>query len=278
MAKPSYFKDVPNSVATADGSLNYAINGRLDPSLLRAVSGGGMIHVSAWQAWMDMKRAFDADPSNSTRRLSLSYTGIYRTYTRQVQLLYERSHVVSSCAQCSRRCYRWQGGYRCLNRGAAPFATPGTSNHGWGLAVDTACRNTDTGGILSITPAGPWMERHAGRYGFFNETGAPGSSGYENWHYTYVWGDLTPPYRQGQPPPPPPPPGRDTEVAQWARFQGDTTQPYDIAFTAVGWRRLTPAQVGEQRYIGQLKDGQTVGYPAILPAAWKTAYPEVNRP
>lgn len=278
MARPAYFVDVPDSVALPDGGLNYAVNGRLDPALLLRVTDGGSGHIRAAPHYEAMRRAFDVDPTNANRGIRLSYTGIYRTYTRQVQLLMERTRLSpnGACSGCNgRRCYRWGGQVRCLNPGAAGVATPGTSNHGWGLAWDLALR-TETGSLISVTPGVTWLERNAAWYGFKNETGTPGSSGYENWHYTYVWGDLTPPYGQSQPPPLPQP--EDADMALWARFTNDTTQPYDVAFDATGWRRITPQQVNELRFAQLLRDGQTPGYPQILPADWRTKYPEVNKP
>jgi hypothetical protein len=54
-----------------------------------------------------------------------------------------------------------------------PAATPGTSNHGWGLAVDTS------------TAAAAWLLRHGMKFGFSHDEGARVN---EAWHYRYVGG------------------------------------------------------------------------------------------
>jgi len=59
-------------------------------------------------------------------------------------------------------------------------AAPGTSNHGWGLAVDL------TGGIDDAGSAQHrWMDAHAGEFGWVNPTWARASR-FEPWHWEYV--------------------------------------------------------------------------------------------
>jgi cell wall-associated NlpC family hydrolase len=60
-------------------------------------------------------------------------------------------------------------------------AVPGTSNHGWGLAVDLC------GGIDSFgTPQYSWMAANAGRYGFVHPAWAEqGSDREEPWHWEF---------------------------------------------------------------------------------------------
>jgi cell wall-associated NlpC family hydrolase len=60
-------------------------------------------------------------------------------------------------------------------------AVPGTSNHGWALAVDLC------GGInIAGTPQWKWMTAHAGRFGFVQPDWArPGSEKPEPWHWEY---------------------------------------------------------------------------------------------
>lgn len=58
-------------------------------------------------------------------------------------------------------------------------AVPGTSNHGWGLAVDLC------GGVQSEgNPAHEWMELNAGRFGWFNPQWAQ-SRRIEPWHWEF---------------------------------------------------------------------------------------------
>lgn len=60
-------------------------------------------------------------------------------------------------------------------------AVPGTSNHGWALAVDLC------GGIASPTsPQGRWMAANAGRFGFVNpDWAAQHGEKPEPWHWEY---------------------------------------------------------------------------------------------
>lgn len=62
-------------------------------------------------------------------------------------------------------------------------AAPGTSNHGWGLAVDL-CKDETTGAKWT------WLNENAGAFGWENPAWArPGGSGpYERWHWEYTKG------------------------------------------------------------------------------------------
>ncbi|MBN9326476.1 MAG: M15 family metallopeptidase [Cellulomonas sp.] len=81
-------------------------------------------------------------------------------------------------------------GYRNLEEQAALRITrgglaapPGTSNHGWGLAIDF-CPSTYTG------TAGAWLKKNGPTYGWDNPSWArPGGVGpYEPWHWEYETG------------------------------------------------------------------------------------------
>jgi len=78
--------------------------------------------------------------------------------------------------------------YRSLGAQVAAFyakpalaAVPGTSNHGWALAVDLC------GGInVAGTPQWTWMTQNASRFGFVQPTWAgPGGEKPEPWHWEY---------------------------------------------------------------------------------------------
>ncbi|HWV79445.1 MAG TPA: M15 family metallopeptidase, partial [Isoptericola sp.] len=61
-------------------------------------------------------------------------------------------------------------------------AVPGTSNHGWGLAVDI-CPETYSGSRWD------WLAANAPAYGWDNPDWArPGGSKYEPWHWEYTAG------------------------------------------------------------------------------------------
>ena len=130
--------------------------------------GNGELPVSAlcplWGAPGQMLRA---DAAASFNRLSKAYshvfgvplcvTSSYRTYQRQVEL------------------------YASMPAGYA--AVPGTSNHGWGLAVDLC------GGIqVDGSPEHNWLLDHAPGYSWFHPSWAlPGGPGpHEPWHWEYA--------------------------------------------------------------------------------------------
>ncbi|MFC8797914.1 D-alanyl-D-alanine carboxypeptidase family protein [Promicromonospora sp. NPDC057138] len=79
----------------------------------------------------------------------------------------------------SYRSYAAQVTTKALKKNLA--ATPGTSNHGWGLAVDLS------GGIQSFgTTEFNWMTANAGAYGWEHPSWAePGGSKPEPWHWEY---------------------------------------------------------------------------------------------
>jgi LAS superfamily LD-carboxypeptidase LdcB len=70
----------------------------------------------------------------------------------------------------------------CRARKGNLCADPGTSNHGWGLAVDLG------GGVQAFgTPQHAWMAAHAGRYGWTHPAWAQaGGSKREPWHWEYT--------------------------------------------------------------------------------------------
>ncbi len=65
-------------------------------------------------------------------------------------------------------------------------ATPGTSNHGWGLAIDLCGQETHNRAVMS------WLAENGPTFGWANPPWAkPGGSGaYEPWHWEYVPGTV----------------------------------------------------------------------------------------
>jgi hypothetical protein len=118
-------------------------NGRLPPSALRQVDGI-LLAPEAAAAYARMLAAAERDG------VILAVTGGYRTYDRQVSLKEQKGWLA---------------------------ATPGTSMHGWGLAVDFDLRVTDL----------DWLHEHAATYGWILPAWAqPGGSKPEPWHWEYV--------------------------------------------------------------------------------------------
>ncbi|MFN8024281.1 MAG: M15 family metallopeptidase [Acidimicrobiales bacterium] len=118
-------------------------NGRLPDAMLQPIGQGGhRLYAPAAEAWKAAVQAAAADG------VTLRVTDSYRTYDQQVDLV-ERKGLYS------------QGGYG---------AEPGTSNHGWGLAVDVDVTDPAT---LS------WWRSNGYRFGFVEAVPR------EPWHWEF---------------------------------------------------------------------------------------------
>ena len=118
-------------------------NGRVPASALSTVAG------TSHRLWAPAARSFEALMAAATADgVTIGITDSYRTYETQVDLV-RRKGLYS------------QGGLA---------AEPGTSKHGWGVAVD-----------LRLDPtAQAWMRRNGGRFGFVENVAR------EPWHWQYV--------------------------------------------------------------------------------------------
>jgi zinc D-Ala-D-Ala carboxypeptidase len=117
-------------------------NGRVPPEALTAIGDGAhRLHAPAARAFEQMDAAARAEG------VTLGITDSYRSYDAQVRLAEEKGLYS-------------QGGLA---------AEPGTSNHGWGLALDLDLDDR----------AQAWMRTNGWRYGFVEDTPR------EQWHWTY---------------------------------------------------------------------------------------------
>lgn len=126
-------------------------NGLIPMSALCGVGiGSHALRCDAAQAFVALSRSFQ-----SVAGRGLCITDSYRTFNSQVDL------------------------YR---RKPALAAVPGTSNHGWGLAIDMC------GGVQSFgTAEYRWMAQNGPAYGWVNPHWArPGGGREEPWHWEYV--------------------------------------------------------------------------------------------
>lgn len=125
-------------------------NGQIPRSALCEISTGGLLRCDAARAFEVLnsayKKEFGAD---------ISVTDTYRSLEGQI------------------RC-RQQKGNLC--------ATPGQSNHGWGLAVDLGAGINKFG-----TKQHQWMKENATKYGWYHpEWAEPYGSKPEAWHWEYL--------------------------------------------------------------------------------------------
>lgn len=134
------------------GAIIAAANGRLPASSLSSIPGGRLEHNAA-RAWNAMREHIGRH--HGIWIAPLGPNSSYRTYTAQL--------------------YFWN--LYTSGRGNVA-AHPGTSNHGWGNAVDVAT-TTMAYYILKYGPSFGWSHAEGARVG-------------EWWHFTYVGGTFKP--------------------------------------------------------------------------------------
>ena len=151
-------------------------NGEIKPALLRDIKApNGKLHSLAATAWNALQLAAYFEG------IELKHVGAYRPLAQQVALFNTRYEDKPNFRkpQVTRK---YQGKVWWLKQGYAPAGTPGTSNHGWGLAIDVA---SASGKRLE------WlMANNALKYGFTWEV--KNGANAEAWHIRYVCGDTLP--------------------------------------------------------------------------------------
>lgn len=158
----------PVKVPRLDDTLRLFGNGKLPGTLLRPIKAGGRLYIPAALAFDRMFAAAEKDGI-----VLKSVSAGYRSFERQEAMFFERYSKLPTLRrpQVTRK---YQGKTWWLKRGKSPSATPGKSNHGWGLSQD-----------LEV-PAKTyrWLCANAPRFGFYME--APRSSpNFEAWHWVY---------------------------------------------------------------------------------------------
>lgn len=161
---------IPETDATVPLPVRQSGNGLLPSSWLRSFDGTTRVD---WKLFAPIAYAMQALHLAAWGEAGIRFatTGRFRSYARQEQLFLERftpgpfdPEVHRTSPSICRR--TWQGREWFLLRGMAMAATPGTSNHGWGIA-DDICELDANGKIISITAAGlQWLKDNAHRFGF----------------------------------------------------------------------------------------------------------------
>lgn len=125
-------------------------NGNVPDSSLCAVWDGTQFRADAAVALTDLNQDFKAQFGRD-----ICITSGYRTFARQQSLKREKGYLA---------------------------ATPGRSQHGWGLAADLCSGESRAG-----TAEWQWMEQNAPIYGWDNPDWARrgGSGAYEPWHWEF---------------------------------------------------------------------------------------------
>lgn len=169
------------------------LNGKLDPAWLRCPDNRG--DSMTWKLFTPVSYAMQAlqieakadgvaiPVGNSN---VIDTTGRYRTYERQVALFYERYTTDITKAKTPYVTRSWEGRTWYLKKGMAMAATPGTSNHGYGLADDVAedPDSDDSTPVLGIDSATlGWMRDVAPLHGWGLDTRV------EPWHWHWYMPD-----------------------------------------------------------------------------------------
>jgi D-alanyl-D-alanine carboxypeptidase len=149
-------------------------NGKLPPHLLKDIQGGGQLWTKAADWWNLMFEAAKADGIT----LKAVARG-YRPYEAQAAMFLLR-YDDKPTGRVPKVTRKWHGKTWFLRKGKSPSATPGTSNHGWGLAQD----------IEVPADTYKWMCHNAPKFGFYLQgksktlTGKPNPE-FEAWHWQF---------------------------------------------------------------------------------------------
>lgn len=152
-------------------------NGKLSLSTLTRLSVGGYLTTAAANSFERLRLAGARDGVNVT---ITSTADAYREYAIQERIFTERylpTYTEYAPGKVDKR--YWQGRYWFRRAGTAAAAVPGTSNHGWAIAIDIA----NVGGFNSTFYR--WLSNNAPALGWSNDEGR--SVG-EAWHWTYKSG------------------------------------------------------------------------------------------
>lgn len=146
---PTGFPPVEGCTATIPG--DGVGNGELGDEHLCAIGEGQLLRPDAAASFVALDAVYRAETGEG---LIACVTDSYRSYDAQVDV-YDRKPGLA--------------------------AVPGTSEHGWGLAVDIGCGANSFGGALY-----DWLDAKADDFGWDNPAWArPGGSTPEPWHWEF---------------------------------------------------------------------------------------------
>lgn len=152
----------PERDAVLPAQLRGVANGRIPNKFLAPCGIGSFVLVEpAAGAMRALVAAADADG------VTIAATGTYRSYAQQEQLFVSR---YTTTPLENRPTKNWNGTTYWQQPRTAMAAVPGTSNHGWGLAVDVDVTEPATAA---------WMRANAYKYGFVEAVPR------EPWHWEY---------------------------------------------------------------------------------------------
>jgi hypothetical protein len=156
-------------------------NGQLPDSILRKTKIGGRL----WH-WSSISFDMMLDAAKK-EGIELKNIGDYRLYDAQLAMFRDRYDSKDHGRGVTRT---FEGKTWYLKPGKSPSGTPGTSNHGMGLAIDLCMKDGSTLG--GNAKAMGWMCANAPKYGFYLQGNNPKSPEFEAWHWQYAVGDNLP--------------------------------------------------------------------------------------
>jgi LAS superfamily LD-carboxypeptidase LdcB len=152
-----------------DATLRLYGNGKLPRTLLKKIHAGGELYgPAAW--WANVM--FEAAKNDGIKLRSVSAG--YRSYERQKELFLERYSKLPTLRR-PKVTRVWEGRTWWLKKGKSPSASPGKSDHGWGLAQDFDVRDR---------AVYRWLCANGPKYGFYMESPST-SPNFEAWHWAY---------------------------------------------------------------------------------------------
>jgi hypothetical protein len=204
-------------------------SGKIPESILVSVPGqaaGPAVRLvePAARAWRALCAA--AREAGITLKATSKYDS-YRPYSIQKSTFLDRYTLTVLAGRPHKR---WNDKTWYLKHGKAEAATPGASNHGYGLAVDTGEELDGDAGTRSLrTRSLRWLVANELRFGFSHETS-------ERWHIHYFAGDAIP-----------------TAVLAYEQHGGVdmplTNDEIEKIASAVWYRDVDPGQVKEMAWI-----------------------------
>lgn len=180
-------KKYPSKPMVLPKELKGVENGKLTPKMLGKTVIGGTMWKGAVPAFNRMCE--DAKAAG----IEFANIGDYRPFERQLEMFKDR-YSAKKTPRVPEVTRTYEGKTWYLKKGKSPSGTPGTSNHGLGLAMDLGVRRDGQITTISSVPkAEKWICENGPKYGFYLQGSDPKSPEFELWHWQYAIGDETPP-------------------------------------------------------------------------------------
>ena len=160
-------------------------NGKIPQRLLRPIAPSGFLYWRAAESWERLRVLAAAEG------LNLVHVGDYRPLAQQVALFTARMKPFPDVKRKTQTVRTWNGKKWFLHVGA-PVATPATSNHGLGIAIDAALKVGKQVVSISTKPVGCKRSGLAFLLAVAQCEGWSWELKSEPWHIRYVIGEKLP--------------------------------------------------------------------------------------